>query len=243
MSTLTHVSGDVKERQTLRFQGLGLHQIGGKAFVALLTKHRPLPLELGELQQVTMPPCGRLRLLSVAGGAQGDHQAIEINTIAQRRLLNGMLFIYGTGAAAAKVESGQDVADMGINRDSLSDLHGGCKERATRLAAAADCGALVVPSAQCLPAHSAEPVPDRDGVAHRAARRRKNRCLKKVIVEMPKATPAISTISTVIMASLQDRSSLYSPIIPTKSPLVKTGYVAGVVSAAKPSRFPSGRDR
>ena len=133
VSTLTHVSGVVKERQALRFQVQGLPQVGAKAFVALRTRHRPPPLELGELQQATMPPYGRLRLLSVAGGGEGDHQAIKIDTITQRRLLDGMLFIYGAGTAAAEVELGQDVADMGINRDRLSDLHGGFKERATRL--------------------------------------------------------------------------------------------------------------
>jgi hypothetical protein len=104
---LTHVSGYVKERQALRSIVQGLYRACGEPTAALLTEAQAsTPLELGELQEATVLWCGRHQLLPVAERGEGDHQTIEVDAIAHRRLLDSMLFINGAGTAPPQVELG-----------------------------------------------------------------------------------------------------------------------------------------
>jgi hypothetical protein len=107
VGNLTHVSDYVKERQALRSDGQGLYRACGEPTAALLTEAQTsTPLELGELQEATMLRCGRHQLLPVTEHGKGDHQTIEVDAIAHRRLLDSMLFINGAGTAAPQVELG-----------------------------------------------------------------------------------------------------------------------------------------
>jgi hypothetical protein len=105
VGNLTHVSGYVKERQDLRSSVQGLHKACGEPTAALLTEAQAsTPLELGELQEATVLWCGRHQLLPVAERGEGDHQTIEVDAIAHRCLLDGLLFINGAGTATPQVE-------------------------------------------------------------------------------------------------------------------------------------------
>jgi hypothetical protein len=107
VGNLTHVSGYVKERQALRSNVQGLHKACGEPTAALLTEApTSTPLELGELQEATMLWCRRHQLLPVAERGEGDHQTIEVDAIAHRRLLDSMLFINDAGTAPPQVELG-----------------------------------------------------------------------------------------------------------------------------------------
>jgi hypothetical protein len=107
VGNLTHVSGYVKERQALRPHVQGLHKACGEPTAALLTEAQAsTPLELGELQEAPVLWCGRHQLLPVAERGEGDHQTIEVDAIAHRRLLDGLLFINGAGTAPPQVELG-----------------------------------------------------------------------------------------------------------------------------------------
>lgn len=107
VGNLTHVSDYVKERQALRSDGQGLYRACGEPTAALPTEAQTsTPLELGELQEAAMLRCGRHQLLPVTEHGEGDHQMVEVDTIAHRRLLDSMLFINGAGTAAPQVELG-----------------------------------------------------------------------------------------------------------------------------------------